>query len=69
MNATPSPTTQPLLYTRQEAAAQLAISLRTLDELTASKRLKFARIGRSIRFRPAWLEEFIEEQASPARRR
>jgi excisionase family DNA binding protein len=50
---------QALLYTRPEAAAKLAISLRTLDEQMAVGKLKFCRIGRSIRFRLSALEEFI----------
>jgi excisionase family DNA binding protein len=50
-----------LLYTRPEAAAKLAISLRTLDEQMAAGNLKFCRIGRSIRFRPSALEDFIAE--------
>ncbi len=48
-----------LLYNRPEAAAKLAISVRTLDEQMAAGNLKFCRIGRSIRFRPAALEDFI----------
>lgn len=50
-----------LLYTRPEAAARLTISLRTLDEQTAAGNLKFCRIGRSVRFRPEALDEFITE--------
>lgn len=49
-----------LLYTRPEAAAKLAISLRTLDEQCALGNLPVVKIGRSCRFRPSALQYFIE---------
>lgn len=49
-----------LLYDRPEAAARLAISLRTLDEQVALGNIQVVRIGRSVRFRPSALEFFIE---------
>lgn len=51
---------QALLLTRPEAAAKLAISLRTLDEQIANGNLPVCRIGRSVRFRPSSLDYFIE---------
>lgn len=49
-----------LLVDRPEAAARLAISLRTLDEITSKGDLAAVRIGRAVRYRPAALEAFIE---------
>ncbi len=47
-----------LLFTRREAAQQLGISLRNLDELLAMKELAVRRIGRRVLIpRPA-LEAF-----------
>ena len=37
-----------LLYTRKEAAAMLAMSLRKLDQYTASGELKVKRIGGNV---------------------
>lgn len=49
-----------LLYTRPQAAAKLAISLRTLDEQVALGNLPVVKIGKSARFRPSALQYFIE---------
>lgn len=49
-----------LLYTRPEAAAKLAISLRTLDLHVALGNLPVVKIGKSARFRHSSLEFFIE---------
>jgi len=57
-NATP-----PQLLTRKEVAELLNISLRHLDTLVASRELVPIRIGRSVRFRPKSIEDFIEEAA------
>ena len=51
----------PLLYDRHQAAARLAISLRTLDQLLADGALACVRIGRAVRFRPSTLESFVEK--------
>jgi excisionase family DNA binding protein len=50
------------LLTRQQAADQLAVSLRTIDSLIASGDLPCVKIGRSARIRPAALEGFIESR-------
>jgi excisionase family DNA binding protein len=61
----------PMLYDRNEAAARLSVSLRTLDEQIALGNISVVRIGRTVRFRPAALEAFIEanETKLSARRR
>jgi excisionase family DNA binding protein len=55
--------TPPQLLTRKEVADLLNISLRHLDTLVASGEIVPVRIGRSVRFRPKSVEEFIEEAA------
>jgi len=66
-NTAPSP-----LLNRNQAAEFLGIGLRSLDELTANGSLKCIRIGRSVRVRPAALNEFVEAnetRVAPKRRR
>jgi len=53
---------QRLLITAREAAAALAISERTLWELTHCGKLPALRIGRAVRYRPADLEKWVEQQ-------
>lgn len=57
--ATPEKLT-PLLYTRPQAAAKLAISQRNFDEQCALGNIPVVKIGKSSRFRPSALEYFIE---------
>lgn len=61
----------PLLLTRHEAAAKLAISLRTLDLQIANGNISVCRIGGAVRFRPTALDYFIEanEHRMSAKRR
>lgn len=49
------------LYTRQDVADKLAVSLRTVDSLLASGKIRFCRIGGAIRFKPEWLDELISQ--------
>lgn len=53
-------TTARKLLTRPEAAEHLAVSLRVLDELAAKRKLKFVKIGSSVRYRIQSLESFIQ---------
>jgi excisionase family DNA binding protein len=48
------------LLDRPHAAAELSISLRTLDDLVARGELPVVRIGRAVRIRPTAIEYFIE---------
>lgn len=60
------------LLNRAQAATYLGVALRTIDELIRTGSLPCVRIGRSVRFRPASLEDFIEANetsAKPNRRR
>jgi excisionase family DNA binding protein len=55
------------LLTRRQVAETLAISLRTVDELIRTGDLPVVRLGgKSVRFRPAALQLFVE--ASESRR-
>jgi excisionase family DNA binding protein len=49
------------LLTTNEAAARLGISKRTIQELTASRKLAFIKFGRNVRFDPADLAAFTEK--------
>lgn len=53
-----------LLLTARDAAAALAISERKLWELTNGGVIKVVRIGRSVRYSHAALEDFIAEQSA-----
>jgi excisionase family DNA binding protein len=51
-----------LLYTREEAAQRLAISMRKIDELVANGELKPRRIDNSVRFYVGELIRFASKQ-------
>jgi excisionase family DNA binding protein len=51
-----------LLLTAAEAALALAISERTLWQLTRDKEIPVVRLGRSVRYDPADLKRFIESR-------
>lgn len=57
------------LLTREEAAERLRISMRTLDDLEASGRLRAVRIGRRVLYNPAALDAFIRQQSREGGRR
>ncbi len=50
----------PLLFTEQEAAAQLRLSTRTLRKARQAGELNFVQYGGSIRYSPADLARFVE---------
>jgi excisionase family DNA binding protein len=64
MNET-SPNKQLLIISR-EAAKALAISERTLWQLTKDGVIPCVRIGRSVRYSPADLQAWIDRQKAPA---
>ena len=51
-----------LLMTRAEAARALAVCRQTLAKMTARGQLPCVRIGRAVRYSPADLAEWIDEQ-------
>jgi excisionase family DNA binding protein len=51
------------LILRQEAADQLRVSLRKLDQMIALKTLNVVRLGRSVRIMPESLAKLIEQSA------
>ena len=51
-------TRQPLLVSKKEAAALLGVCLRTVDYLTAGKKLACVRIGRRVMVRYSSLMAF-----------
>jgi len=54
---------KPLLHRRETAALRLGVSLRTLDELLATKQLKCVKVGKTRSRRPRCLisEEAIQD--------
>jgi excisionase family DNA binding protein len=52
------------LLDRHQAAAQLGVSLRTIDNLISSGDLSAIHIGRAVRIRPSALEYFCEANES-----
>jgi len=58
----------PSLLRSKEAAQFLAISERSLWALTASGEIQATRIGRSVRYAPAALAEFIEKNSAGKRK-
>jgi excisionase family DNA binding protein len=51
-----------LLVTSREAAASLAVSVRTLQNLQQRGELTAVRIGRAVRFDPADLRRLIDQR-------
>jgi len=66
------PTNEPapfnFLWTPDQAAEQLAVSLRTLWSLTAGGELPAVRIRRCVRYRPADVQAYIDRLAAEGRR-
>jgi excisionase family DNA binding protein len=50
-----------MIYTRQEAADQLQISLSTLDKFLKSGKIKAFRVGRQIRITEQALQDFLDD--------
>ena len=48
------------LYDYETAASLLGISERTLRKTVAARRIRFARIGRAVKFTGAMLAEFVD---------
>jgi excisionase family DNA binding protein len=62
MNTTPTARRQSDLMTRDEAAAYLGVSPKTLATWACTKRyaLPLVKIGRAVKYRAADLDKFIE---------
>ncbi len=60
------PTVPTLLLTARQAAQALAISERSLWQLTHDGLMPVVRVGRSVRYDPRDLREFIENQKAPS---
>ena len=55
-----------LLITKGEAAERLGVSIRTLERLVATGRLRQVRIERLARFRVSDLEAYVDSLAADA---
>jgi len=63
------PRSEPLAVTTREAAAMLAIGVRTLQSLTTRGEIPCIRFGRSVRYYVADLRDWLEENRNRAGRR
>ncbi len=55
------------LLTVDEVAERLDAPKSFVYRLTSEHRIRFVRVGRSVRFRPEWLDEWLEREAAPVR--
>ncbi len=51
------------LLTSLDVAAQLDVSLRTVQRLIKKRQLSFYRVGRNVKFSQRLIEEFLERRA------
>ena len=56
----------PLLWSIDETAIQLAVSSKTVSRLLGSGQLPKVQIGKSVRVSPRAVQEFVENQTIPA---
>ena len=49
------------MYSKEEAAYMLSLSVRTVDNLTATTRLKPTRIGSHVMFAASELQKFVRK--------
>lgn len=54
------------LLTRHEAAVVTSLSVRSIDRLIASGRLKVIKFGKSVRIPPASIDQLIAEETGVA---
>ena len=48
--------------TLRDVAAQLGVHTNTVYRLAERGRIRFVRVGRTYRFRQAWIDDFIDKQ-------
>ena len=60
------PTDIPTLLTSRETAAYLRLSLDCLRRMRNDGRIKFIRLGRAVRYRPADVHRLLEEGEAEA---
>jgi excisionase family DNA binding protein len=51
---------QEKLLTIDEVATQLRVTSRSVQTYMAERRIRFARMGRVVRFRQQWVDEFLD---------
>jgi excisionase family DNA binding protein len=52
----------PRLLTQEEVAERLAVSVKTVRRLVERGALQFTKIGSQFRFKPEWVEAYIERK-------
>jgi excisionase family DNA binding protein len=55
------------LIAKKAAAAQLGISVRTLEGLMYRRLIEYVKVGGSVRFRPSALDRYVADQTVSAR--
>lgn len=48
------------LLTIEDVATRLDCTARTVQSLMANGKIKFARLGRAVRFRKTWVDDFLD---------
>ena len=55
------------LYTRQEAAEQLNVTVRFVTRCVQERRIRYVRVGRMVRIPETALDEYIASNTVPTR--
>jgi excisionase family DNA binding protein len=63
MTANPTASNSPILLTEQQASEALSLSPGTLHGLRRRGEIPFVKIGRSIRYIPSTLDDWVRSQA------
>lgn len=58
MDQTPSAADEVVFYSVKDAAAKLGVSIWVVYELVGNGSIQATKIGKNIKIRPAWLEEY-----------
>ena len=66
-NTTPKATTKPELITPAELATQLGVGLPFIRKLAYTRALPVVKVGRYVRFNPADVAAWLEQNTRPAR--
>lgn len=56
----------PELWTVDQLAARLGVTRNTIYGLTRSHRIRYVRVGKTVRFRPADVAAWLEAETVPA---
>lgn len=57
-----APLPVPQYFNIEQAAAYLNTTVRNMRRLTEGRRIRHTKVGRELRFRPAWLDAYAESR-------